>query len=113
MNYRSSKRAKALAISEETKNIVWDRDGGRCVFCRITGDYTGYPAFPEAHYIPRSKSGLGIPENVLTLCRPHHYMFDRGSAATRTKMRNKFAEYLKHFYPDWDEKNLVYHKEGI
>ena len=113
MNYRSSKRAKALAISEETKNKVWCRDAGRCVWCRLSGQWTGYHAIPEAHYIPRSKGGLGIPENVLTLCRPHHDMFDHGTREQREKMRKAFAEYLKQWHPGWDEEKLIYHKEGL
>ena len=112
MNYRSSRRAKALAISEETKDKVWCRDAGRCVWCRLTGLYTGYPAHPEAHFIPRSKGGLGIPENVLTLCRPHHDLFDHGTIEQREKMRKAFAEYLKHYHPEWDESKLIYRKEN-
>lgn len=113
MNNRSSRRAKALAISEATKDMVWCRDAGRCVWCRLTGRYTGYPAYPEAHFISRAKGGLGIPENVLTLCRPHHDLYDHGTREQREKMRNAFAEYLKHYHPEWDEEKLIYHKEGL
>lgn len=111
MKYRSSKRAKALAISEETKDKVWCRDAGRCVWCRLSGQWTGYRAFPEAHFISRSMGGLGIPENVLTLCRPHHDQFDHGTRLQRVVMAQEFREYLKSFYPDWDETKLIYHKE--
>lgn len=113
INYRSSKRAKALAIPEDVKDRVWCRDAGRCVWCRLSGHWTGYQARPEAHYIPRSKGGLGIPENVLTLCRPHHDMFDHGTREQREKMRKAFAEYLKQWHPGWDEEKLIYHKEDL
>lgn len=113
MKYRSSKRAKALAISEDTKNKVWCRDAGKCVYCQIMNEWTGYRAFPEAHFIPRSKGGLGIPENILTLCRPHHDMYDHGPKETRLYMKGKFAEYLKHYHPDWDESKLIYRKENL
>ena len=106
MKYRSSKRAMALAITEETRQKVWCRDAGRCVYCRRPGN-------PEAHFIPRSQGGLGIPENILTLCRKHHDMFDHGTREQRELMRQRFREYLKYFYPDWDETKLIYHKEGI
>ena len=104
------KRTKALAISEEVKDRVWERDEGRCVACQYLGN-TGWQAYPEAHFIPRSKSGLGIEENVLTLCRPHHYQFDNGTYRQREKMRQVFKAYFKLHYPDWDVKKLYYHKE--
>jgi len=104
MNYRSSKRAKALAISDTTKRTVFARDGGLCVYCRRPGN-------PEAHYIPRSKGGLGIPENILTLCRKCHDRYDNGRTMEREGMREFFREYLQSQYPDWDEKKLIYHKE--
>lgn len=112
MKNRSSKRAKALAITRTVKETVMERDGG-CVWCRLTGIRTGLPAYPEAHYIPRSRGGLGVEENILTLCRPHHYQYDNGSKNQREKMRNLFRIYLMNKYPEWDEKKLYYHKEGL
>lgn len=103
MNYRSSKRAKALAISDATRRHVFARDGGRCVYCRRVGN-------PEAHFVPRSKGGLGIPENILTLCRPCHNRFDNGTKMERDGMREFFREYLMSKYPDWDETKLYYNK---
>ena len=110
MKYRSSKQAEAHAIPEEVKNRVWCRDAGRCVWCRLTQHWSGYPGIPEAHYIPRSKGGLGIPENVLTLCRPHHDIYDHGTREQREKMKMAFSEYLKQWHPGWDEEKLIYHK---
>lgn len=106
MKHRSSKRAKALAISAETREKVWCRDAGRCVYCRR-------PGLPEAHYIARSHGGLGIPENILTLCRRCHDRYDHGTREQRELMRGIFREYLQFFYPDWDESKLIYHKEGL
>lgn len=103
------KRTKALRISEETKDKVWERDRGRCVWCAHTGNWSGWPGLPEAHFIPRSKSGLGIEQNILTLCRPCHYAFDRG--LFKDEMTTYFRKYLQSKYPDWDEKKLYYHKE--
>ena len=113
MKYRSSKRAKALAISEDTRNKVWCRDAGRCVWCRLKQNWSGYPGIPEAHYIPRSKGGLGIPENVLTLCRPHHDLYDHGTREQREIMKMEFSEYLKQWHPGWDEEKLYYKKENF
>lgn len=106
MKHISSKRAKALSISQETKRIVFHRDGGLCVYCRDVGN-------PEAHFVPRSKGGLGIPENILTLCRKCHDRFDHGKRYERDGMREYLREYLQSQYPDWDESKLYYHKEDL
>ena len=106
MNRISSKQAKAHAITGEVKRIVFHRDGGLCVYCKRAGS-------PEAHYIPRSKGGLGIEENILTLCRECHDKFDRKipiPAKEREGMKEFFQDYLKSHYPDWDESKLIYRK---
>ena len=58
-----SKRSKATDIPMSVKKKVWERDCGRCVVC---GNHCN--VMPNAHYIPRSKGGLGIEENIITLC---------------------------------------------
>lgn len=99
-----SKRTKALAISKSVKERVFERDRRQCIFC-------GSPhGLPEAHYIPRSQSGLGVPENVVTLCRTCHYLFD--FSPQREKMKDLIRDYLKSCYPEWDEEKLRY-KRGI
>ena len=104
MKNLSSKRAKALAIDTKTKRIVYDRDGGLCVNCR-------HPGLPEAHYIPRSLSGMGCEENILTLCRRCHDIYDNGCREVRDEMKERFAAYLASFYDGWDEENLIYRKD--
>lgn len=105
MKKLSSKRAKALSLDTKTKLLVYERDNGECVWCGRLG-------LPEAHFIPRSKGGLGIPENVLTLCRVCHDRYDNGERRDRDLMRDRFREYLQSHYPDWDETKLYYKKEG-
>ena len=104
MKRLSNKRAKALAISTDTKRIVYERDGGICIWCHKWGT-------PEAHYIRRSKGGLGIPENILTLCRDCHGLYDHGPREQREEMKSRFREYHSEQYPDWDETALTYRKE--
>lgn len=99
----SSKQAKAKSISTALKMTVYKRDNGRCVYC-------GRPGNPEAHFISRSKGGLGVPENIITLCRSCHRMFDQGTREEREGMREYLMEYLMSKYPKWDEKKLIYHK---
>ena len=98
------KQTKATRISDLVRELVWERDSHCCVYC-------GSPyANPEAHFIPRSKGGVGNDErNILTLCRKCHDAYDRGT--NRLRMRSFFETYLRSCYPDWDEKMLVYRKE--
>lgn len=104
MKKLSSKRAKALSIPQKVKEAVYERDNGRCVIC-------GSPlGMPEAHFIPRSRGGLGIPENIFTACRHVcHYEFDHGYRSA--ELHGEVQEYLKSKYPDWNEKNLVYKRQ--
>ena len=96
------KRTKALAIPPKVAARVWSRDGGCCVYC-------GTPyASPFAHYIARSHGGLGIEENILTLCQECHRKYDQSTK--RKEMKDFFREYLKSKYPDWDESNVIYRR---
>ena len=95
------RRTKACAISKKTKEIVYKRDGGCCIFCR-------HPGLPEAHYVPRSHGGLGIPENIVTACRPCHDRMD--NSTDRQQMLQVAADHLRQFYEDWNEDSLVYDK---
>ena len=94
------KRTKALAIPREVRRRVSERDGGRCILC-------GMPGNPEAHYLPRAQGGLGIEENILTLCRRCHRAYD---GEKRKELRPALREYLREHYPEWDESGLVYQK---
>lgn len=97
-----NKRTKALTISQTVKARVWERDGQCCVYC-------GSPyAAPVAHFIARSHGGLGVEENILTLCDACHRRYDQSTA--REEMRSFFREYLKSKYPEWDEGSLVYRR---
>lgn len=95
------KRTKALAIPMEVKQIVWERDDGLCVLC-------GRQGAPNAHFIPRSRGGLGIEENIVTLCYECHNRYDNGTG--RKWMEEEIRNYLKSKYPKWDEKELYYKK---
>jgi hypothetical protein len=95
------KRTKACAISKKTKEIVYKRDEGCCIFC-------GAPGLPEAHVVPRSHGGLGVPQNIVTVCRPCHDKMD--NSLMRQQMLQEAAEHLKRFYPDWNEKDLIFDK---
>ena len=97
-------RTKAVSISQEVKKIVHERDRGCCILC-------GRPlsvSYSNAHFIPRSKGGLGIPENIVTLCSVCHNMYD--FSPKRLPISHIIANYLIKKYPNWDARNLVYKK---
>ena len=96
-----NKRTQALNINRETRMAVYERDNGCCVLC-------GRPGNPEAHYISRAHGGLGIEENILTLCRPCHRRYDQ--TIERDAIREILRDYLMSKYPDWDESKLIYKK---
>ena len=100
-----SKRSKACEISQKTKEIVWDRDNNRCIIC---GRYVPMTC-ANAHYIKRSQGGLGIEQNIVTLCLNCHYEEDFGQ---NTKLYEyKIENYLKSKYGvNWDKSKLVYSK---
>ncbi len=105
-----TKRSKATDISMSVKKKVWERDNGCCVICG-----NSYNVMPNAHYIPRSKGGLGIEENIFTACtrltkNDCHYRFDNGTKEEKRKLKEIVKTYFQNIYPDWDEEKLYYKK---
>ena len=97
-----SKRAKACDITKKVKDLVWERDGHKCIIC-------GSPyAMPNSHYIRRSQNGLGIEENIVTMCQRCHYMYDQGG--DRQAIATYTERYLRSKYPDWNPEKLIYRK---
>ena len=111
-----SRRSRACEFSAKARREIKERDGG-CIFCRL-----GYMPPPEdefylsthtyqiMHFIPRSKGGLGIPENGAVGCIWHHGMLDNGSSGLRDDMLVIFEAYLRARHEDWDRKRLIYDK---
>lgn len=105
-----TKRSKATDIPMSVKQKVFKRDNECCVICG-----NNYNVMPNAHYIPRSKGGLGIEENIFTACtrlteNDCHYKFDNGTQKEKTKLKKRIRDYLKEKYPNWNEEKLYYKK---
>lgn len=98
-----TKRTRALDITPHVKKLVWERDGGKCILCG-----SQFTAMPNAHYISRAHSGLGVEQNIVTLCMDCHHAYD--NTAKRTALKECIREYLMQWYPDWDEEQLIYRK---
>ena len=96
-----NKRTRALAISPKVKKKVEERDGGLCIFCGARGR-------GEAHFISRAQGGLGIEENLVTVCRICHDRMD--NSTERQRMLGITEEHLKRCYPYWDKSFLIYEK---
>ena len=94
-----SYQQRACDISNKVKQTVWERDYHRCIYC-------GSPyAMPNAHFIRRSHGGLGIEENVVTLCHKCHHDFD----TYKNPLIKDFIEnYLRKKYSNWNKEKLIY-----
>ena len=100
-----SNRTKATDIPLSVKTKVWERDNHYCIIC-------GSPyAMPNAHFISRSHGGLGIEENIVTLCQECHHNFDNGKdKELKEHIKNNIEAYLKQIYPNWSVDMLIYKK---
>lgn len=96
-----SKRSKLCAITPEVRQAVELRDGFRCIFC-------GRPGRGEAHVIGRAQGGLGIEQNIVTVCRSCHNELDNGKSTLVYKAMAR--DYLKQHYPFYDFETVIYHK---
>lgn len=99
-----SKISKACDISPKVRKAVMERDEGRCIIC---GSMRGIQI---AHFIPRSRLGLGVPSNLGAMCLVCHFEYDNGKF--HKEYGNIFREHLKRHYEDWDESKLIYRKWG-
>ena len=97
-----NKRSKACDISQKVKQVVWDRDGHRCIICWSNN------AMPNAHFISRAKGGLGVEKNVVTLCQECHRAYDQST--NRKSCREIIKHYLQSKYDNWSEDELIYKK---
>ena len=112
---KKSKQAKAREFSEKSRKEIYYRDNMQCIFCRKGYRMEGATWLDREilsvmHYIPRSKNGLGIPQNGAVGCQHHHHMLDNGNQGVREEMLGMFREYLQSRYDDWNEEELVYNK---
>lgn len=110
------RQTKHTAISARVKAAVAARDCSNgpstCIIC-------GAPGSPHCHIVRRSHGGLGIEQNIVTLCNECHYAFDEGLFISRIRplgfktqadVKRYIIDYIKGFYPDWTEEKMKYKK---
>ena len=52
--------------------------------------------------------GLGIEQNIVTLCPTCHHEFDNGK--NRAYYKEKIYRYIQSLYPNWNEENMKFKK---
>lgn len=108
---RKSKRAKATDITPQVKQEVWKRDNGRCVVCG-----NAVNVMPNAHVVPRSKGGMGVATNIVTLCTNFtdnrcHYKYDFGTKEEHKAIDEIIVAYMKkHYGEGWNKTDQIYRK---
>lgn len=111
------RQTKETGISPKVKAEVMNRDSwdGWCC-CILCGKPYPY-AQPNAHVVRRSQGGMGIVQNIVTLCHKCHRAFDDGEGldhvgegATQETIKEEIISYLQRFYPDWNEDDMKYRK---
>ena len=75
---------KMTAIPAKVKAIVAQRD---CAHGPATCIICGAPGGPHCHIIRRSQGGMGVEQNIVTLCGPCHYALDEGLFLDRLRPR--------------------------
>ena len=92
-----SVRSRAADISPSVRQIVKERDK-HCIFC-------GKKGTDIAHFIPRSRGGKGVPENLVLACHECHMKQHSGEKGYLDAIR----DYLSSCYDDWKMMTLTYH----
>ena len=112
------RQTKQTAIPASVKAAVALRDSANgpatCIIC-------GAPGGPHCHIVRRSQGGMGIEENIVTLCPQCHYSLDEGlylkrlaplGIKTQQQVQNIVEDYMREKYPGWNRENVKYRKWG-
>lgn len=96
-------------ITPKERQAVRNRDSIDGAPCCI---YCGSPHGIEiAHYVPRSRGGMGIRTNLACLCHNCHALLDNGNDPKMAEeIRETFKGWLKLNYPSWSEEKQIYRK---
>jgi hypothetical protein len=95
-------------ISTKVRQEVYKRDSCESAPCCII---CGSPRNLEVcHCIPRSQTGLGIPENLFTGCRECHDIYDEGDTESIEweEIAHRINEYMNSKYEGWYDMILTY-----
>ena len=101
--------ADAAKISPLTRAKVRSRDSIEGAPCCI---YCGSPyGIQIAHYVPRSRGGIGEETNLACLCIKCHAILDNGTDIKEARrIKETFRWWLETNYPGWTEEDQIYRK---
>lgn len=91
-------------ISAKVRAKVKERDswdGANC--CIWCGSSYGVQ---QHHFIERSRGGMGVEQNLVSLCYKCHARLHSGEK----QIEDFCEEYLKTLYPNWTEESVIYRK---
>lgn len=103
---KKHKTTIATSIPKEVKLKVWKRDNQECIFCHKKVPWN----CANSHFVKRSHLGMGIEENIFTVCLLCHTNFD--DTPKREFMLPIARNHLTSKYPYWNEDMLIYKKWG-
>ena len=101
-------RTKATDITPKVRAIAMRRDNHRCIYCGTT-----YMLQLAHVFVNRSHSGLGVEQNLVTLCIEHHMSLDNGKIEKSKPIRDVAEFYLRHHYGEIDIESLKFRKGNI
>jgi hypothetical protein len=98
----------ACSISKKVRQEVLERDNHQCVVCG-----TRYHLTLAHVFYSRAHAGLGVKENLATLCMSCHHLIDNGNDYKKSQLIKYDVEsYLKGLY-DIDLTKLKYKNRWI
>lgn len=97
-----SKLSRACEIPQKVRERVLERDE-YCVIC-------GRPGIPNSHYIGRGQHGLGIEQNIVTMCQECHTRWH--TSGEPEEMKERVRNHLEKHYPGFPDTDRIYKKYG-
>lgn len=98
---RFNRLTKATDITKHVRQEVLVRDNAKCIIC---GSMYGLSLH---HFVPRSKCGMGISENLVTLCRHCHFKVHNNS---KLNFQSRIKIYLDTLYPGFKKTDRIHNK---
>jgi len=97
---KKSKRSLATKITIDVRMDVKVRDNGKCTICGTMENIQIH------HFVPRSLGGMGITNNLISLCQFHHKQLHDGNGYILEHVK----QYMKDLYPNVNNNERKYNK---
>jgi hypothetical protein len=95
-------------MNQGTRNLVRERAGGRCEYCRLHEDHEAYYAFHLEHVTARQHEGDDGSENLAWSC--HHCNLNKGPNLTAIDPETLAVVML--FHPRRDDREEHFDMQG-